>query len=1126
MAYFYLIRVWFLALLGIAVVLFFAQIAPLTGQEGADTGRFLGRFHPLLLHFPVAFLCLTVLLEIARLLPATRHLARFVGPALVLTALSACATVVLGILLGANEGHAGALVERHRERGIYVAIVSCIAAALYFTASHLNANRSMSRRRNSRRRSSKVLWSAYGVSLSAAFVLMGLTAHDGGSLVHGPSYLADYAPKALVPLLEGHAPAVAINASGNPSDALPAGDSAHMTPISDQLHQRYRREVGAFLNGYCSRCHGDGLQEANVRFDEFDSMLRGEASQHDWQRVLGVLGAHRMPPVEAKQPNDQQRATAIAWIQEALQEQALARRAARANAPLRRLTKRELNHTMQDLFNVSSDFVGRLPSDPRSEHGYDSDASLLLVSMSDLRLYHDIARQAVQRYVRFGERSDTREQYFVELEDVYHYGRLEGNTLSYQRAAKPLTNAELSSIKNARKNKAVVYRDRKYGPLPHGFIPTGDVPGVGEGRGFARLHEQFMLLKTSQDKGEVRVRVSAAMSPGRDGDASLPRLRLEAGWRKKQSLRVSNVGEYDIVGRQDSPQTVEFKFRLEDVIAPESARLDETGKDKWLLLVLSNAARHEGGTLAGSIYGQMDTELPSAKDAAIPFVEQAQWAADYTVAGLKKWAEAGVPYLYLDALEAEIIPIESDKKLAWSVPVPNTSDDLEAELAIVEGVLREFASIAFRRSVSEAELAKLTQLFSSLRADGDSYETAVRETLAGVLISPHFLYIGYPLPDQTPSNRLADYEQLNKNHYLASRLSYFLWSSMPDTQLKELAAKGQLIDPYVLATQVDRMLSDPRSKRLTQSFADQWLQLDKLSNVGVSYERYPDYGVEFSALTAQQSIATFQDNFHNHRDARALYSSKAMMLNDQLARHYGVPDVIGGDIRRVELDQDIDRAGLLTQASILTINSDGTESHPIKRGVWILERVLNDPPPPPPPSVPDLDPNNPLLAGLTLKQKIEQHRELSACSGCHEKIDPWGILFEGFDATGRSRTHVKVEGVDEPLAIDASSTLPNGEQLNSVSELSSYLLEQREDDLMASLVDHLMIYALGRELDILDMQEAKTIHSIFRSSGYRLSELTKAIVQSDAFSNRGTLGKTHNKKQDKPQSRIVAKETH
>lgn len=1084
------LKAWWLAFFAIAIVLIVAKISPLTGQEGGSLGRFFGRFHPLILHFPVAFLCLAAVLEGCRIFPSLRHLTRFSGPILALAAASACLAVILGILLGANEGFAGGLIERHRTRGIYVAIFSCLAAASYISAHRLN----------------KIfLWLSYRGSLLSAVVAMALTAHDGGSLVHGPSYLADHAPKVLVPLLDGHVPAPTAK---EPKNGLVTQlEPNQVAPISNELHKRYQSEVGSFLNGYCSRCHGDGQQEASVRFDEFDPNLSDYASQHDWQRVLGELGAHRMPPEDSKQPNANQRAKAINWIQEALEERALARRAERATAPLRRLSKRELNHTLQDMFNIDTDFAARLPADPNSEHGYDTDSELLLVSMSDLRLYHDIARDTVNRYVSFGDKTDQREDFFVELEDVYHFGRLEGDNLSYERSATPLSRQQIAKIKADRQGKKPVYRDRIYGPLPHGFISQGLIVEVGEGRGFARLHEQFMLLKTSHDRGEVTVKVNAAKIPGLNGDNSSPRLRLEAGWRKIQSLRVKNVGEYDITASKDDPQTVEFTFRLEDVIAPESARIDPTGKDKWLLLVLSNAARHEHGALAGSIYGQVDPNLESYKTVNIPYVEQAEAAAKSTEKGMKTWADGGVPYLVLDAVEASITPVESETQLAWRIPLPSENETGESnELEIVKSTLNDFASKAYRRDVSDNELEKLVALFSSLRQEGDDFERAMRETLAGTLVSPNFLYIGYPLPkDQQNQVAGKSYEELHSNHYLASRISYFLWSSMPDKELKDLAARGELSDPYVLSNQVERMLKDPKAERLSSTFAQQWLQLEKLNNTIVNYEEYPDYGVEFSKLTAQQSVATFQDNFHQRRDARKLYSSSHMMLNDQLARHYGVPNVVGGEIRRVDVGDIDDRAGLLTQASILTINSDGTESHPIKRGVWMLERVLNDPPPPPPPSVPELDGNNPLLADLTLKQKIEHHRNLSACSGCHEKIDPWGILFEGFDATGRTRTHVLVGKDKKSVPVDSSSQLPDGKEINTLGELSEYLLNERESQLMAALVDHFMMYALGRELDIIDMQEAKTIQSVFRSSGYRLTDLTKAIVQSDSFTNRNSL---------------------
>lgn len=181
------------------------------------------------------------------------------------------------------------------------------------------------------------------------------------------------------------------------------------------------------------------------------------------------------------------------------------------------------------------------------------------------------------------------------------------------------------------------------------------------------------------------------------------------------------------------------------------------------------------------------------------------------------------------------------------------------------------------------------------------------------------------------------------------------------------------------------------------------------------------------------------------------------------------------------------------------MNSDGQDSHPIKRGVWILERILNDPPPPPPPSVPDLDTNNPELAGMTLKQKIEHHRSVSGCSGCHEKIDPWGIVFENYDAVGAWRDTAGLTKDNKPQPIDAVSLVPDGTELANAKELAAYLLQDREEDIMMNIVHHMMIYALGRELDILDERDAEMIAHSFRTSGYRLSHLVKAIVLSEAF---------------------------
>ncbi len=1077
-----LLYVWIFTLVLVLGVQIFALLNPLDGVSGSGFGRFLGRFHPLILHFPVAFLVLAGLLEVSKFHRRTVQFSKFTGPVLVLAALSACATVVLGLLLAANEGHAGALVERHRGRGIGVAVLACIAAAVYYSASLLKDERFQ-----------KKLTLGYQVSLGAALALMGLAAHDGGSLVHGPSYLADYAPKFLKPILITHT----AEKKSKPSEVV----SEHST-VSPELISRFQTDVGGFFGSYCSRCHGDGKQEANVNLANFDPTFQEHDSAHHWNRVLGVLGSHRMPPAKSKQPEDHSRAKAITWIQDALQEHAVARRADQANAPLRRLSKRELNHVYQDLFNVDSNFAAALPEDPKSLHGYDTDADLLMVAMSDLRFYHQIAREAVDAYVKIGERTNDAEFFFAEMEDIYHYGRQDADDLSYERAPIPISAEDVARIKEERSNKPPEYRYRKYGPLPYGVIPVGDVRGLGEGRGFARLHEQMMLLRTDQTHGEVTIKVTAARMQGSNpDDASLPRLKLEAGWRNVQSLRTSVIGEKDVSAPMEAPETIEFKFRLEDVVVPEKGRRAPETDHRWLLLVLSNFARHENGALAGSVYGQVDPNHPAFASYADnnPYKEQALAAIEYQKVGYQKWEEGGVPYLRLDAIEASITPITADENARWIIS-PSVDGSREAETAVVQETFERFLPEVFRRTVHASEVKEYTNLFAKLRDGGDDFETALKETLAAALISPEFLYIGFP--SYAMDGDAEQLEKIRRNYYLASRLSFFLWSSMPDERLRTLAHELELLDPAVMAREVERMLADPKSKRMSRAFADQWLQLAKVKNTGVSPEIYPDYSVEFAELIAEESRATFEDVVHNNRDARTLFKSEHMMLNEELARHYGIEGVIGGDLRRVEVGDPGTRAGIMTQASILTMNSDGMDSHPIKRGVWMLERVLGDPPPPPPPAVPDLDTNNPLLADMTLKEKIEHHRQLSACSGCHEQIDPWGVAMENFDATGRWRDMVKVNENADPRPVDASSVLPDGTEIPNFEAMKAYLFSNREEDLMHNIVHHLMMYALGRELDILDEAEAEGIYASFRASGYKMPALIQAIVLSDGFTNR------------------------
>ena len=1070
------IAVWLIALCAISGLVVAAALAPINGETGPDFFRFLGRFHPLALHLPIAFLVLAPLCEASRLSPKTAHLARATTPILFLASISAFLTVALGLTLAASEGHGGALVDKHRWGGVTVASLATIAFALRFTLGE---------------RRSPVGWSVYGGVLAVASCALVITAHAGGSLVHGPQYLAEFAPPHLAKIL------------GEGESDEPAAETAHGDlPVSEPTLAAFKSDVNPLFGRYCARCHGDGKQEANFRVASLVPEMTNSFEVHDWRRVMNKLNTYQMPPEDAAQPTEDERARIVSWIETAMNEEATWRRSHNVTPHIRRLSKREYNHTLQDLFRTTANFASKLPQDPLSEKGYDTDASLLRVSEVDLRIYMEIARQAVDRYVTFGQPTDEVEHYFQEFEDNYFFGRWRAHQLAIARAPRPLPAGEFEKRVAAHEASAPVYHEQFLGPVPYGKVSYSGEGDDSDVRGYPRRHEMFVYIPTVKTVGEMVVRVSAAATPAAD-DGSFPRLRLEVGESYDRNLIALNVGEYDVTASKDDPGVYEFRFLLEDTrSAPNPTLGGGPGDfDRPLLLVFSNVARNEDGVVGPSRYAQEDPLLPDGIriNGNLPGSTKAVMKGDEEAT--EKLLETQPGFLHLDSLEITITPVAAEPDVGWSIARPAEGAGPDEEQRLVRETLEEFLPIAFRRPVTEAEVARYLSTFSGLREINESYDTAVRETLASVLVSAEFLFIGAPLPD----GYLADQknpEAVERSLALASRLSYFIWSSAPDERLRAIASEGKLADPRALAEETTRMLDDEKSRRFTDAFARQWLKLGGLNAGTVSTERYPEYGPELGKLMVQQTVDTFQDVFHNNRDARSLYTDDYMFLNDQLARHYGLEGVVeGGDLRRVPVDKPVNRGGLIGQASVLAINSDGVDSHPVKRGVWLLERILDDPPPPPPPNVPVLGADGVSLVGLTLREQIEGHRNKPACNACHTKIDPWGLALENFDASGAYRQEVTVgEGENEIVKpVDAHTVLPDGEKINGAGDLGSYLLSEREQDIMRGLARHMFAYGIGREMDILDEQEAEQATQMFRTSGYSLKHLVLAIVQSDSF---------------------------
>jgi hypothetical protein len=357
--------------------------------------------------------------------------------------------------------------------------------------------------------------------------------------------------------------------------------------------------------------------------------------------------------------------------------------------------------------------------------------------------------------------------------------------------------------------------------------------------------------------------------------------------------------------------------------------------------------------------------------------------------------------------------------------------------------------------------------------------------LATALAAPDFLYLTQRAAsgEKKFPDKISDFE-------LASRLSIFLWSSIPDEELLKLAEQGKLRKPEVLADQVKRMLADPRSRRFSQNFVEQWLGLDGLNSV-----THIPAGPLKEAFH-EEPIAFFEEVLkHNHSIMDFIHSDYAM-VNEPLAAHYGIQKVYGPHFRKVPVAPSMNRGGLFTGAAILAMNSDGKDSHPVKRGVWMLKRILHDPPPPPPPNVPEVDLTNPKILEMTLKERIVDHRNKAACASCHSRIDPWGIAFENYDALGVFRTQIK----NKP--VDATSELFNRQTLAGMNGLKQYLLTDRQDQFARAMVHKLTAYGLGRPLTFGDRAEIDSLTAQFRRRGDGLRELVHLIVNSRLFTSK------------------------
>ena len=826
---------------------------------------------------------------------------------------------------------------------------------------------------------------------------------------------------------------------GNSRFLKDSGEAARAPGVIPKANMAgFKESVGPMLKKSCVACHGPEKSKGRLRIDQLNPDLLTGPDVERWREVFNALSKSEMPPDDEPEHAlaDADRKRMVDWLSNELSAASVVRRGSQEHSSFRRLTNYEYSYALQDLLGLPSALANKLPPETASEDGFKNSSDLLQMSTSQFDTYREIGLQALKRATVSGERP----------QPVTYI-------ISMQEEMKKSISGEDAEKASKRKNKK---RDKTRQQLLH--RETGESVEFTAGKSMPRdqavggkippLSPVVLVLPRSRelkldldrflpDDGIMRVRIRAGRSSMNPDEYASLRLIFSAHTSNNANFsQVVSERDIPVTASADDPQFIQFDIPLSDIQRNPFRKLATKFPRRDEFLHIQNVSNANGGEEPLSV-------LIDYIEISAPFYEQ--------------WPPKTHTGIF----------IESDHKAD--------------EQVYGREVLSRFLKRVWRRPVTSAEVDPFMALFAKYRPGFPSFDEAMVEVLATALATPEFLYL-----TQRETKSAAKISELE----LASRLAVFLWSSIPDDALLELAEHGKLRESEVLAAQVKRMVADPRSRRFSQHFVEQWLGLERMNSVT---------HVTDSALREameEEPKAFFEEVLsHNHSIMDFIHSDYAM-VNEPLATHYRIPKVYGPQFRKVPVTPQSNRDGLLTSAVIMTMNSDGKDSHPLKRGVWMLKRILDDPPPPPPPDVPEVDLTKPEILNMTVKERIADHRNKPACISCHAKIDPWGIAFENYDALGAYRTQIK----NQP--VDATSELFNRQTLAGVDGLKRYLLTDRQDQFARAMVQKLTAYALGRPLSFADRADIDSLTAQLRRGDDGLGDLISLIVSSNIFNSK------------------------
>jgi len=842
----------------------------------------------------------------------------------------------------------------------------------------------------------------------------------------------------------------------------------------------FEREVRPFLKQHCYKCHDARKAKAGFRVDELGTdFLSGKTADH-WHEVINQINSGEMPPEDEPRPDAKAAFAVVEWVGANLKNAERLSRMAGGRILMRRLNRQEYANTVGDLFRLDPNFVEKLkrelPADGKAE-GFDRIGSALFFDQTQMFAYLDwagqIAREAVQSappkpetYVYEAEKHLNRNEGPVEVAQAIDHRIPLGPTFYDKKA----TGVEMWGGQGGKADDDNPWAGFPYGPRPE-------------------------VTKLVKRDGYYRVRVHAGAAPGARGTPVVMRLTYATG------TPMESVHDIPIQGTLEKPGVAEAMLFLRAGQPDQQKSLAPT----WNGINNLRVNNPEWGALHQrwlNVQGKIQKAVAARDDAEVTRLktEREQVLKDLNAFTGPRWIPhpshdpATVPRLFLDKIE-----VEGPLPKAWppaSHVVLGLNDKTPRDENGLRSVFAWLLPRAYRRPVEKTEVDMFVRIAAgAMQREKLPFDEALRLGLQTMLCSPGFVFLQEPQPRTAAA--AAGMRPLN-DFELASRLSYFLWSSLPDDELLSLAVKGTLKQPATLRAQVTRLLADAKSRRFVENFAGQWLDVEQFGSVEPAKE-YKAYDAQLKEASREEPMAFCQRVLADNLPVTNFLDSDFAVVNERLARHYGIEGVKGAAFQKVALKPEHHRGGVLGMAGLMTLLADGTRTLPVRRAAWVLEKLLNDPPPPPPPNAGAIQPNT---AGknLSVRERLHLHRSEPNCASCHAKLDSYGLALENYDAIGAWRERQNGEGMSGAKApvIDASGALKSGREFKDIGGYRAALVAEK-DKFIRAFTGQMLTYALGRPVGYVDHATVEKIISEISRQENRLQPLIHAVVMSEPF---------------------------